>query len=88
MSSIASPTIGVTVLYFAALREQRGLNEESLSLPTAVTIADLYASLAQQHQLTLAQNQLRAAVNHNFCDWNQALVEGDTVAFIPPISGG
>jgi molybdopterin synthase sulfur carrier subunit len=83
-----SSTVKLTVLYFAALREQAGKESETLSTAAPVDAAALYARLAQQYGFTLPQNRLRAAVNHDFCDWQQTLANGDTVAFIPPIAGG
>ncbi|MCP2039790.1 molybdopterin synthase sulfur carrier subunit [Neisseria sp. HSC-16F19] len=77
----------VTILYFAALREQRGRDQENYRT-RAADAAELYAELAATHGFDLPQNRLRAAINHVFCPWNQPLREGDTVAFIPPIAGG
>ena len=70
----------ITILYFAALREQAGKEQE--------TPAELYAELQAAYAFDLPQERLRAAVNHAFCDWQTALTDGDTVAFIPPVSGG
>lgn len=77
----------LTLLYFAALREQAGKEQETLS-SNAATVAQLYAELTEHYSFTLPPQRLRAAVNHQLCDWNQTLNEGDTVAFIPPVSGG
>lgn len=76
-----------TVLYFAALREQSGCDRETLS-SAATTPAELYAELCRRHAFDLTEERLRPAVNHAFCDWRQHLNDGDTVAFIPPVSGG
>lgn len=76
-----------TVLYFAALREQAGCDSETIS-SAAATPAELYAELRLRHDFDLNQTQLRPAVNHAFGDWQQPLNHGDTVAFIPPVSGG
>ncbi|WP_304335094.1 molybdopterin converting factor subunit 1 [Conchiformibius steedae] len=76
-----------TVLYFAALREQAGCDSETV-FSAAATPAELYAELRSRHAFDLNPTQLRPAVNHAFCDWQQPLNHGDTVAFIPPVSGG
>jgi molybdopterin converting factor subunit 1 len=75
------------VHYFAVLREQRGLAEESLSTGAA-TAADLYEELRARHGFTLAAEFLRAAVNEEFVPWGAALRDGDAVAFLPPVAGG
>ena len=76
-----------TILYFAALREQAG-QEQEIHHSLAANQAELYAELAAAHGFTLPQSRLRAAVNHRFCPWTHPLNPGDTVAFIPPIAGG
>lgn len=76
-----------TVLYFAALRQQAGCDSETVS-SAAATPAELYAQLCSRHAFDLSETQLRPAVNHAFCAWQQPLNHGDTVAFIPPVSGG
>lgn len=77
----------LTILYFAALREQAQTEQQTVR-SQAATVAELYAELAAQHGFTLPQNRLRAAVNHALCTWDTPLADGDTVAFIPPVSGG
>ena len=77
----------ITILYFAALREQAGKEQETRST-AAQTPAELYAKLQAAYTFDLPQERLRAAVNHAFCDWHTTLTDGDTVAFIPPVSGG
>ena len=77
----------ITILYFAALREQAGKEQETRTT-AAQTPAELYAELQAAYAFDLPQERLRAAVNHAFCDWQTTLNDGDTVAFIPPVSGG
>ena len=72
----------ITLLYFAALREATGKDQETCAT-AAHTVAELYAELQQRYPLPL-----RAARNHVFCDWHEALVDQDTIAFIPPVAGG
>lgn len=75
------------VQYFAVLREQRGLGEESLA-SAATTPAALYAELQARHRFTLAPEMVRAAVNSAFAPMNHPLKSGDIVVFIPPVAGG
>ena len=77
----------IHVLYFALLREQRGLTEERLET-SAVTPAALYAELSALHSLSFPQDRLRVVVNESFADWNAELSDGDSVVFIPPVAGG
>ena len=75
----------ITILYFAALREAVGKDQETCAT-AAHTVAELYAELQQRYPLPAVP--LRAARNHVFCDWHEALADQDTIAFIPPVAGG
>ena len=77
----------VNVLYFAQLKQRRGCATESVET-AATTIAGLYESLDEQHGLDVPLSQLKAARNEAFCPVDTPLEEGDTVAFMPPMSGG
>lgn len=77
----------VTVQYFAILREQRGLREETL-MTAAVDAAALYEELRARHGFSLPADRIRAAVNDAFVAANHPLAEGDRVVFIPPVAGG
>lgn len=80
----------IAVLYFAALRELLGRSEERISeLPVALTVRGLAARLAARYpQLEPHLGSVRFAVNESFVDQNAELSDGDTVALIPPVSGG
>lgn len=77
----------INVLYFASLREYTTQAQETRQT-NATTPAELYTELQTIYDFDLPQERLRAAVNHAFCDWHTLLKDGDTVAFIPPVSGG
>jgi molybdopterin converting factor subunit 1 len=77
----------VTVQYFAILREQRGLREETIST-AAPDAAALYEELLIRHGFSLPADRIRAAVNDAFVPANHPLAEGDRVVFIPPVAGG
>jgi molybdopterin-guanine dinucleotide biosynthesis protein A len=77
----------VNVLYFAKLREARGLDEERIET-LACSPAGLYAELRFRHRLPLDIASLRAARNGDFCAWDEPLAEGDEIVFIPPVAGG
>lgn len=83
----ASSNKQVTVQYFAILKEERGLAEETFAT-TATTVGELYADLAQQHGFRLDASHLRVAVNSEFTSWQHNLQESDRVVFIPPVAGG
>lgn len=75
------------VRYFAILREQRGLAEETLT-SEAADAAALYEELQTQYPFTLPVDRLRAAVNGEFRPWPAPITDGDEIVFIPPVAGG
>lgn len=75
------------VCYFGLLAGRRGLAEESLQ-SAATTPAALYAELDARHRLGLAIRDLRVAVNDEFVAWDHPLKPHDTLALLPPMSGG
>jgi molybdopterin synthase sulfur carrier subunit len=77
----------IVVQYFAILREQRGLAEETL-VTAAATPAALYDELRARHRFTLPGDRVRAAVNEAFVAADAPLRPGDRVVFIPPVAGG
>jgi molybdopterin-guanine dinucleotide biosynthesis protein A len=77
----------VKVLYFAKLREERGLDEEEVET-LACTAAGLYDELSFRHRLSLKLDSLRCARNGDFCDWNTQIEADDEIVFIPPVAGG
>jgi sulfur-carrier protein len=77
----------ITVQYFAILREQRGLGQETLAT-AAVTPGALYEELRARHPFTLPGDRVRAAVNDAFVAGDAPLRDGDRVVFIPPVAGG
>ena len=77
----------ITVLYFAQLKVQRGLSQEAIE--TDITnVEDLYSSLASQHGLQLSFSNIRTARNEVFCNTDEVISDGDTIAFMPPMAGG
>jgi molybdenum cofactor guanylyltransferase len=91
MASLISDAPGsakhIKVQYYALLREQAGRSDESLET-TARTPRELYEELKARHPFSLAPEMLRVAVNAEFGEWTQALADGDSVVFIPPVAGG
>ncbi len=75
------------ISYFGVLAERRGLREEWITC-TGATPAAVYAELTAIHDLGMSAGQLRVAVNDEFSSWQHALQPGDTLAFLPPMSGG
>jgi molybdopterin converting factor subunit 1 len=77
-------------LYFAALRDLAGTNEERVSLPAATaSVAALLGVLEDRHGALRGRLQsVRVAVDEEFTELSRELSGGEVVALIPPVSGG
>ena len=81
------PMIDVTAHYFAVFREQAGTTTEPLTT-SATTAAELYAEVADRHDLKDPIAHCKVAINDELASWDRALSEGDVVLFFPPVAGG
>ena len=79
--------MSVSVLLFAAARRWTGRGALSLEAVPGMTVRGLLAdpSLAA---LGPHLSSLRFAVNEEFAPLDAAVKDGDTVAVLPPVSGG
>ena len=82
--------MSVRILYFASLRERLGKSEETLELPEGMgTLAELKSWLVSEGREALSQApNLRFAVNQEMARESDPVLDGDEVAFFPPVTGG
>ncbi len=80
----------ITVLFFATLRDRVGARQVTLDLDAAVdSVARLRALLAERYPAAADNLSVAlAAVNEEFASEQDAISDGDEVAFFPPVSGG
>jgi molybdopterin synthase catalytic subunit/molybdopterin converting factor small subunit len=72
----------VKVRLFAALRERAGWSERELD--GVARVADVWPALGLGEE----PSGLMVAVNRRYAGREDELVDGDEIAFIPPVSGG
>jgi MoaE-MoaD fusion protein len=90
MSPLETPPAGyargmkVAVKLFAALREQAGSRERVVELDEGAPVEEVWPALGLGDEPV----GLVYAVNRAYVSRGTALVEGDEVAVIPPVSGG
>lgn len=78
-----------TVLLFAQLAESIGSDRLTLQLPDGATIEHALNKLASQHEIIAAmRDSLAVAIADRYCAGTTTLCDGDTLALIPPVSGG
>ena len=80
----------ITVLYFAAVRDLVGKDEEELDVPGSITTVEALAV----HLVTIHPplgdrlKYVRFARNEEFAQPGDPIAPGDTIALIPPVAGG
>lgn len=81
------------VLYFAWLRNQIGVSEESLDLPNEVeTVADVLEFLRAKGspyvEAFAPEKTIRVALDQNYAALDAPISSVAEIAFFPPVTGG
>ena len=78
----------VDVRSFASLREI-ATDRCELTLDDGATVADAWARMADRYRgLEPHRPYVRTARNGRYAAWDELLADGDTIALLPPVSGG
>jgi len=83
----------IKIIYFASIREALNLADEMIELPDTVTTTGQLSSWLQQQrgdqwQSVLSNSSVLVAVNQEMVNSAHVIVDGDEVAFFPPVTGG
>lgn len=81
----------IRVVFLAQLREQLRIAEMDIAIEQIETIGELKKQLVLQNPTwgsVLLETKILAAVNHAYAKENHVVVDGDEVAFFPPVTGG
>ena len=82
----------INVLFFAQVRELLGTVsvkvEAGEHTQTAEGLRATLAATDDKWAKVLASDKLLVAVNQTISQWDSAIVDGDEVAFFPPVTGG
>jgi molybdopterin synthase sulfur carrier subunit len=77
--------------YFARYREELGIGGEQLAWRAELTTLDALRQLLLARGgvwALLAEQNLMCARNQELCSLDEALADGDEVAFFPTVTGG
>jgi molybdopterin converting factor subunit 1 len=81
--------VRITVKLFARLRDIAGAAEMTREVGPGSTVRTVWRQLASEFpELAPYERSISTAVNADYARMDQALAEGDEVAFLPPVSGG
>lgn len=83
----------IKIVYFASIKEQLGVSEESIALPSDVrSIAQLSLWLqlerGEKWVKALGNPSTLIALNQEMVSGDQTINTGDEIAFFPPVTGG
>ena len=76
--------MSITVRFFASVRERLGKELETIDSAGISNVADVWRHSA----LSPMPDNLLAAINMEYARPDQAVRDGDEVAFFPPVTGG
>lgn len=77
----------VTINYYAMFREEAGCSGERVETENGDATV-LFETLNSKYGFSMSRNHVRLAVNDAFVDWGTPLNDGDSIVFIPPVTGG
>ena len=75
----------IKVLYFASLREEIGRANDEIVVSDPINVMDAWK---QATGLSDLREGLLVAVNQEYTTLDKTLVDGDEIAFFPPVTGG
>ena len=77
------------VLFFAGAADAVGCKEQTWSMPRGATASELFDTIALEHpQLATLKDCCAVAMNVQICSAETEILDGCTIAFLPPVSGG
>ncbi len=77
--------MSIKVRYFASLKELMGCSEEEIIFVNFVSVKDVLNHVGENRNIP--QNIL-AAINMEYVEFDAKVADGDEVAFFPPVTGG
>ncbi len=79
----------IKVLYFSSIKDKLKKKEDILDITENTTLEDVISLLKEKYpEIAESLDKSMFAVNEEYADKDKILKEGDTVAVIPPVSGG
>ncbi|KAJ8723689.1 hypothetical protein PYW07_007669 [Mythimna separata] len=82
--------VTVKLLFFARSKELAGTRESTIRLPTKISYKKLLNIISENYNLQTIKDNILLAKNEEVCEEEVdiEIKERDSIAVIPPISGG
>ena len=77
--------MSISVKFFASLRETLNKADVELDASTISTAADVWKTATDNHEPI---GNMLVAINMEYASLDEAVKDGDEVAFFPPVTGG
>ncbi|MCF6204838.1 MAG: molybdopterin converting factor subunit 1 [Methylococcaceae bacterium] len=77
--------MSIKVRYFASLKESFGRSEEELVFTKTMSVADIWKQVSKDKDIA---DNILAAVNMDYVQFDYLVKDADEVAFFPPVTGG
>jgi len=77
--------MSIKVRYFASLKESVGRSEDDLTITGLLTVNEVWNRTNLGKPLP---DNILAAVNMEYVEFDNIVNDGDEVAFFPPVTGG
>lgn len=77
--------MSIKVRYFASLKESVGRSEDDLTITGLLTVNEVWNLTNLGKPLP---DNILAAVNMEYVEFDNIVKDGDEVAFFPPVTGG
>lgn len=79
----------ITVKYFASLRDTLNKSTEQLSFEKeTLSIAEVWKNISAASGSSNGKENILCALNKEYVNFDHLVIDGDELAFFPPVSGG
>ena len=77
--------MSIKVKFFASLTDLVGMKEIDVEFESQLNVINVWQSVCGAAQMPVG---CLYAINHDYCEPDQLLKDGDEVAYFPPLTGG
>jgi sulfur-carrier protein len=77
--------MSIKVKFFASLTDLVGMKEIDVEFVEKLNVIKVWENVCSDAQMPVG---CLYAINHDYCEPDQSLKDGDEVAYFPPLTGG